>query len=290
MAKLLHRRPSRAHVVRQLFASLGRVLVTPILGLLFLIRLITGRRRSLHAVTFCTYPPLVFSWLLIFLGFAFWPFATTELVSLSTLGWIYAIVVIATVLTMGIDINRNAAAFWLVIIIACWFAVLWLRDVKGLVVFSRIYQSFAALDMAYHRDAALLVSVILGVAYLLMLAWARINSMWRITHNEFEHCALGRVDDSLGRGAKGVRAEYPDLFEFILCLAGDLLIFDSAGKRLIRRIPHVPLLPLVRSRINHVLEATLVVTDETAAQQYEEEEAEEYDTEETVEPEPTDRG
>jgi len=68
------------------------------------------------------------------------------------------------------------------------------------------------------------------------------------------------MDNSLARGAKCVRTSYPDLLELFVCLAGDLMIFDSSGRKLLLRIPHVPLLPLVKAKINRILESTAVTT------------------------------
>jgi hypothetical protein len=45
-------------------------------------------------------------------------------------------------------------------------------------------------------------------------------------------------------------------------MAGDLVIFDSTGRRELRRIPHVPFLPLVRKKINRILEATAITPGE----------------------------
>ena len=140
--------------------------------------------------------------------------------------------------------------------------ILWLRDVKSVKIFSQIYTFFADLDPQYSKSLGLLVSIVLAVLYIVMWIWTRLNSKWRITHNEFEHYEFGRMDDSLARGAKRVRTSYPDLFEFLLCMAGDLIIFDSVGQRELRRIPHVPLLPLVRRKINRILEKTAITAGE----------------------------
>jgi len=119
----------------------------------------------------------------------------------------------------------------------------------------------------------LAVSIILLVPYLLMLLWGRINDRWRITHNEFEHYSFGRMDDSLGRGAKTIRTYYPDVFELLLGLAGTLIVYNATGTRELRRIPHVMLLPLVRKRLNRILETVSITTA-----QMEEEEDDEQTT------------
>ena len=152
--------------------------------------------------------------------------------------------------------------FWVVLVGGLWVLVVWLRDVKSVRVFSHIYRFFADLDPTYSRSLGVMVSIVLSVLFVIMWIWTRINDKWRITHNEFEHYQFGRMDDSLARGAKRVRSSYPDFFEFLLCLAGDLIIFDSSGRRELRRIPHVPMLPLVRRRINAILERTAVTAGE----------------------------
>jgi hypothetical protein len=125
-------------------------------------------------------------------------------------------------------------------------------------VFGDVYRYFAGLDAAYSRGLGLVVSIWLSVPFAVMLAWSRLNDKWRFTHNEFEHRALGKVDWSAARAAKTVRTSYPDLLEALFCLAGDLVIYDARGSRVIRTIPHVPLLPLLRRRINVILEFTAV--------------------------------
>ncbi len=224
----------------------------------------TNRRKKTtrHEVKFYTYPKFLFCWPLIVMGLVlgaldYWAGADAE-----TLAWIWGITLLIVLLTVGFDLNRNYTIFWLVLIGGIWILIIWLRDVKGVKIFSDIYNFFADVDPAYSRSLGLIVSIALTVLYFVMWVWTRLNSKWRITHNEFEHYQFGRMDDSLARGAKRIRASYPDFFELLLCLAGDLIIFDSTGRREIRRIPHVPLLPLVKKRINLILETTAVTPGE----------------------------
>jgi hypothetical protein len=177
------------------------------------------------------------------------------------LAWIWIIALIVVLVTVGFDLSRNFTIFWLVLIAGFWFMIIWLRDVKSVKIFSWIYHLIADLDPQYSAPLGLAVSIALSILYLIMWIWTRINSKWRITHNEFEHYQFGRMDDSLARGAKRVRSSYPDFFEFLLCMAGDLIIYDSTGKRQLRRIPHVPMLPLVRQKINRILERTAITAD-----------------------------
>jgi len=228
-----------------------------------------------HEVVFYTYPKFVFCWPLIVLGLALYGIARAEWASPETLAWIYGIGLLVVLVTLGFDLNRNYTIFWLVLIAGIWIAILWLRDVKSIMIFSKIYHFFADLNPQYSPTLGLMISIVLAVLYGVMWVWVRINSKWRITHNEFEHYQFGRMDDSLARGAKRVSSSYPDFFEFLLCLAGDLVIYDSVGQRELRRIPHVPLLPFVRRKINSLLERTAITPSEMedemeAATDYEE--------------------
>ncbi|MCP4713225.1 MAG: hypothetical protein GY869_31730 [Planctomycetes bacterium] len=178
-----------------------------------------------------------------------------------TLAWIWIITLVIVIITVGFDLSRNFTVFWLVLIIALWFMISWLAVAKEVTIFKHLYEIIADLNPQYSAPMGLAVSIALSILYLIMWIWTRINSKWRITHNEFEHYQFGRMDDSLARGAKRVRTSYPDFFEFLVCLAGDLIIFDSTGRRQLRRIPHVPFLPIVRKRINLLLERTAITAE-----------------------------
>ncbi len=237
------------------------------------------RHATPHAVAFVSYPKLLFIWPVILAGLLFWPLsppahATAAATSpavvtdgervaaaearLEWIGWIYIWIVVVVVLTFGVDIDRNMALFWLVLVALMWVGGAYLQNVRNFTFFGDIYRWFGRLDVQYERGFGLALSIILLVPYVVMLGWGHINDRWRITHNEFEHYSVGKMDDSLGRGAKTVRTMYPDVFELLLGLAGTLIVFSASGTKELRRIPHVMFLPLVRKRLNKILEATAV--------------------------------
>ncbi len=221
---------------------------------------VTKPKKILHEVVFYTYPNLVFTWPIILLGFLLWPVGGIERFS-EVLAWFYGITLLLVLITMGVDLNRNYSIFWLVVILGLWILVLWLRDAKHFTIFGHIYRFFADLNPQYSRNLGLIVSIPLTLLWMIMWFWTRLNSKWRITHNELEHYQFGRMDDSLARGAKRIRTTYPDLFELLICLAGDLEIYDATGKKLLRRVEHVPLLPFVKKKINLLLETTAVTPE-----------------------------
>lgn len=201
------------------------------------------------------YPPFVYVWPIIVMGFAFWFTDRYGWLSPGTEAWIYSIVVVVILLTMGMDINRNMAVFWLVVIAAVWLGILWLRDARGFLVFGRIGQFFADLNPRYSPDLGMLMSIFLGVLYVLMIATARINDKWIIGRNEIEHIVLFRGSSSLGRGAKGVKASFRDTFELVLLLAGDIEVRTAQGNRVLARIGNVPFLWLRMRKIDRILAA-----------------------------------
>ena len=246
------------------------------------------RATQAHYVRFFGFPKLFFVWPLILAGFVFWPFAPPVTVTcppaspseqaadaqpaaeegawvvrpysgrLETLGWAYIWVAVVVIMALGVDIDRNQFIFWLVVVALIWVFGLWLKDVKQITVVGDIVRWFGQRDVQYNRALGLTISVILLVPFVLLMCWAVINDRWRITHNEFEHYSFGRTDESLGRGAKTIRTTFPDVLEFLLGLAGTLIVYNASGTRELRRIPHVMFLPLVRRRLNQVLESTQV--------------------------------
>ncbi len=215
---------------------------------------------AVSELVFFSYPKLLYCWPLMALGPLLYPFAggDPEPTRLEVLGWIYLLVAVVVVVTMGLDFERNLAFFWLIVFGLFFFLGRWLEDAKGFSFFGNIYSFFNGLDVRYSKGLGMTVSILLAFPYVIMLVWARLQNKWRITHNEFEHYAWGRADDSLARGAKRVRSTYPDILELLLAGAGTLIVYSATGRTELRRINNVPLLPLLRRRLDRVLEATAV--------------------------------
>ncbi len=222
--------------------------------------------RDVHEVRFVAYPKLMFVWPLILMGLLLWPFAAPDASAdrLETLAWVYVFTLALVLMTLGVDVDRNQAAFWVVLVFAIWILGKWLKETRGLDFFAWPYLWFDRLDIRYDRNLGLGVSVIMAIPFAVMMGWARFNDSWRITHNEFEHYSFGRMDDSLGRGAKTIRTEFPCVFELLLGGAGTMIVYNATGTQELRRIPHVLFLPTVRKRLNKILEATSVVNAERA--------------------------
>ena len=221
-----------------------------------------------HEVSFVAYPKFFFVWPLILLGFLFYVLAGwLNEDALEVLGWVYLVVLALVLMTLGVDVNRNQAIIWAVVIGALWIGGKYLEKVQGITILGDIYRWFNSLDVQYNRAFGLATSVVLLVPFAAMMVLSRLDSRWRITHNEFEHYAFGRMSDSLGRGAKTIRTDFPDVFELLFGLAGTLIVYNATGTKELRRIPHIMFLPMVRKKLNRILETTSI----TSAQMEEEE-------------------
>ncbi|MEM6855462.1 MAG: hypothetical protein AAF593_13735 [Planctomycetota bacterium] len=234
-------------------------------------------------VVFHTYPKLLFIWPLIAAGFLLYPTVAWWGMDAEVIGWIYLITIVIVVLTIGIDLERDHAVFWLVVFLALFFLGKWLAELSDTFTgIGDLYRILANRDVQYDPSFGLCLSLLLIPPYVTMWVYARLQHRWRITHNEFEHYSWGRADDSLARGAKRVRSTFPDLLELLLCGAGTLVVYSATGRTELRRIPHVPMIFLVRRRINKLLETTSVTTRHEEARLLELHE-EEADTEQDEE-------
>lgn len=240
------------------------------------------------SVTIYEYPKLVYAWPLIVLGplftilLMFVPGATQEQSwytwTQELFGWIYLWTSLIVILTLGVNIERNYAIFWVVAIAAIAFAGAWLSSYENVpTVFGNLWNWLDDLDVRYDPGMGLVVSIFLAIPYSVMLVWTRLNDKWRITHNEFEHYSFGRSDDSLARGAKRVRSTYPDLFELLLCGAGTMIVYSATGRTELRRIHNVPLLPLKRRKIDRILEYRAVTLENAEIEEAQAEEEEDHE-------------
>jgi hypothetical protein len=241
-------------------------------------------------VVFYAYPKLLFIWPLIVIGPLFWLAIWAGADgpgNLEVFAWLYMFVLVIVILTIGVDVERNYAVMWMLVFLSLFFLAQWLSSFEGFRWgLGTVYGWFANMDVQYDRNLGLALSIFLLPPYLVMILWSRIQHKWRITHNEFEQYSWGRADDSLARGAKRVRSTYPDLLELLLCGAGTLIVYSATGRSELRRIHNVPLLFLVRKRLNRLLEQTAVTVESEQAIHESEEaetEAEEAEASEALE-------
>jgi len=235
---------------------------------------VVARKAADERVVVYSYPPLIYVWPVLVLGLVFWFTCKLTAPPHSVEAWIYIITTVLVLLTMGVDVNRNMAVFWVIVISAMSFCVLWLRDAKGFVVFDQIGHFFGQLKPQYSPEFGMITSIFLLVVYAVVHIGARINDKWVFSQNEIEHFAVFRGSNSLGRGAKGVKATYRDFFELIVMLAGDIEVRTAQGNRVLARINNVPFLVFKMRKIDRILSAYAVTpgaADEESSENVEEE-------------------
>lgn len=221
-------------------------------------RVVGAQRAVDNDVEFVSYPDVLYVWPVVLAGLVGWLLADS--IEPRLMGWCYLWIIVVVFGGYALDLSRNKLIFTVVVVVAIALAGAYLQDVKGITVLGDIYRWFAALDVGYNPGFGLALSIILGIPFVVLVLIAHFNDRWRFTYNEFEHRSFGRVSDSIGRGSKMVRIEYPDTIELLLALAGTIVIYDSEAQRELRRIPNVVLLPIRRHKLDRILEQQAVTT------------------------------
>lgn len=206
-----------------------------------------------HEVIFVSYSSAIYMWPLVVIGFLNWSLFGMG-VSPEVLGWSYIGVLVLVLTTYAFDLNRNKAAFLVVSLSALGLLGAYLKDVHHITIIGNIYRWFDDLDVSYNAPLGIALSIFTGIPLLVSIGYSQINDRWRFTHNELEHHSFGRSDESVGRGSKMIRIEYPDVLEFLLAFSGTIVIFDSTGEHELRRIPNVVCMPFRKRKLDKILE------------------------------------
>jgi len=221
------------------------------------------KASDLSEITLYSYPKFVYLWPVILAGLVFWwPIGYYQWVSETTLGWLYLAAMMTVFLTTCVDLNRVTSLLWLSLVAIITLTYFLVSVTVGETFLDAIGRFFASLTPPYPTEWALAFSIIALIPYVIMVIGARINNRWLIGHNKFEHRTLFGKDDSLARGAKRVKASYPDLLELLLLGSGTLTIYSAQGKGdiVLAEIHNVPGLIVRMGRIDRILESTQVDT------------------------------
>ncbi|MCB0333562.1 MAG: hypothetical protein KDD55_08695 [Bdellovibrionales bacterium] len=205
--------------------------------------------RSIRLVN---YPKLFFVWPLIAAPALM---MLLEYMGVSSLvqGWIYIVLVSLVILTLGVDLDRTSGFVLLLIVVTGGLITRMLHSEFSLDVFGFITNYFTALDVRYDPNFGVALGTLLLALFVWMFFWTRIHNRWEITPFEFKHSSFGVVDHSLARGAKAIKASYPDILEVLFGLCGSLHVYSANGDKELMTINNIPFLPFVKKRISAVL-------------------------------------
>lgn len=172
----------------------------------------------------------------------------------AVLGWAYLIILFLVILAVTVDVSRNTAIVFLMTIAMLLFLCLYV-DEKTMPIFHPLAQGIHWLGVQFDAGQALAITIFAFIIVGYSIIKSRINGRWHMTTNELQHFQFGQKDDSLARGAKTFSAQYEDWLELALGFSGTIIVSDSNSQRIIRRIPHILLLPFRMRRIQKILAA-----------------------------------
>lgn len=213
------------------------------------------KERYVEQVTVYSYPPIVFFWPVIMSGFVL-SVLTAIHPSPAVYGVLWWITLIVPISTTGIDVSRDNLVKLVFASVAIGFGC-WLLAAYG-VSFQWLGDLIRNTVPAFNVGIALWTSIVGSTLLLLAIFISRFESHWIINSNQFQHNRWLAVDRSISHGSKTVMVEYPDMQEFLLLFAGDIVIKTSDGSRELARITNVPLLPWSWPYIRELVEEVRV--------------------------------
>lgn len=246
-----------------------RILFTPLVWVLRPLVFRIGTEKGNPKVYFTSFSTLMYLWPIMVVGVLGCWLVSAHLVGPPMMGWIWITVMLAVLIAVGADTDRNKVFVIGLIIAVLWFLGLWLAEHRGIPVLPRIYDYFAGLGVAFDpgmAGTAMVFSVATFVILVFVVAIAWFDGRYEITTREITHRRVFRTSDSLPRAAKRIKRDWRDLAEVLLGIgAGDVIVLDS-NMNIVMRISNVPFLWFFRHDIDHILEVLATTEiDENAA-------------------------
>ena len=171
------------------------------------------------------YTPAIYTWPLITVGFYSLILDRYEVASPVVLGWVWALVLLLVIFTFLFDITRSGIGL-MVLLSALALAVCgWLNARYQVPVERYLWQALSWFDMTFPRGIVLLVTLSLGVVYLSMLLWRRVDSVVAGVHDADRRDVAERLvlvhrfaAEALSYQAGGwaLKARFHDLLEWLL--------------------------------------------------------------------------
>ena len=179
-------------------------------------------------------PPFVYTWPWILAGYGIW--IAENFGVISTAQWagpLYYGVILLVALAIGVPSNLWQSIFALLAVLFSWINIPYVSEALR-VLFYRSGQVDA--QFAFEMSNGLLVIYLAVLAYL----WC---NHYRVTSEALIEHRLGERDVATPRLGKQLRAEYPSVLRALFGLgAGDLVVRDANGDRVLMKINDVPFL------------------------------------------------
>jgi hypothetical protein len=193
-----------------------------------------------HLIHFTAYPSFVVVWPVILLGVVFsvlyglMPDHYPERVA-STL-WLLSL--FAVMIALGFDFDSSETAFIVMAGIVVLLALQLIAFEWQIPVFSWIGEHLKMLEVRVSANMMLVVSILLGVPYLMMLAFCRMNNYWTAVPGKLYRKTFGKSEEEIPiNSTKTVNYHFYDMMMRWLCFgAGHLIVATDKGER---KIGHV---------------------------------------------------
>lgn len=198
-------------------------------------------------------PAFVYSWPLIALGYLLAGLQASGLVQGGEwVGAAFGTTVLAVVLTMGQTVNILELTFLGLVVIVGVLNIPYVSHVFGVLVLDG---GVVDTRLLFQLSNALLLVMVVNSLNLFA-------NYYRVTDSAIVEHRFGHRDVATTRAGKQLRAEYPNVFRVVLGFgAGNLIVRDTNGDRVLLCINDVPFLFFLFRSIEHRLKINLVVEE-----------------------------
>lgn len=241
---------------------------------------LVGRRSRCGDIEFYSHPRFVCCMHLIWFGYLVaavgvlydfvLPATFSSGVLMKTLTWIWLLILLGTIASMGLDFGRVACGFIAaaVVIVALTFVLL--RFLLGLPALGSHVGLLRSIPIEVSWGVPCMVSFMLGLTYAAVVTWQSINDRWILPcrGNFLEHVNFQHSDRAISKGAKNFVAVFPCLLRRYLNFGyGDIEVYVSGRAVPVDRIEGVFFASYHTQRIKQLFSTTDVTVDEAAEEE-----------------------
>ena len=233
--------------LRRFFGSIGLMFIPLPIGIFR--RQLAGKAIEGDSMEFYSHPNFVCTMHLIWVGWLVtlgkfyndfaddkWEIPNNYLI------WPWLFVLTITIIVMGLQFSRVVVGFLLSAIAVSGMGLWLIQALKDFPVFQFIAEKLRDIDVEVDWGVPMVVSLILGMIFVCVATWRRMNDCWsiRAKGNYLEHENFQEKDRTIAKGAKTFVAVFPCLLRRYLFFGyGNIEVRSSTGTTLIDLIDGV---------------------------------------------------
>jgi hypothetical protein len=196
--------------------------------------------ETVRPIRFTAYPTFVVVWPVIVLGLLFallaWMIPEQYPERITSAVWLLAL--FSVMIALGFDLDSGETAFVIMTLLLILLVLQLVAFEWQVPVFGWIKEYLSMLEVRVSSHMMLSVSILLGVPYLLMLLFSRMNNHWEVVPGKMVRKTFGKSEEEIPINAtKTVNYHFYDVMMRWLCFgAGFLIVSTDKGER---KIGHV---------------------------------------------------